>query len=228
MINLYKRMGKYINYIILIIFLVFIQAMSELYLPTLMSDIVDIGIMNNDINYIFKLGIIMILVAIVGTCASIIGSYFASKTSASFGRDLRQEVFSKVESFSLKEFDKIGTSSLITRTTNDITQVESLSLTMLRVFVRAPLMGIGGIILAIYKEPRLSLTIIAVIALMILLIISLSRRSIKLYKSIQVKIDKLNLIVRERLMGVRVIRAFNRRDDQLARFEEANLDLVEN
>lgn len=226
MINLYRKMGKYTNYIILIVLLVFVQVMAELYLPTLMSDIVDIGILQNDVNYILRVGIYMVFIALIGTGAAILGSYYASKTSASFGRDLRDEVFSKVQSFSLKEFDNLGTSSLITRTTNDITQVQSLSLTMLRVFVRAPIMGIGGIILAVYKEPTLSLTIVGVIVLMIILIVTLSRRSIKLYKAIQIKIDKLNLVVRERLTGVRVIRAFNRKEEQLERFEEANEDLV--
>lgn len=226
MINLYKRMSTYMNYIVLIVVLVFVQVMAELYLPTLMSDIVDVGILKNDVNYIMKMGLYMLLIALIGTLAAIFSSYFASKTSASFGRDLRNDVFSKVQSFSLKEFDDLGTSSLITRTTNDITQVQSLSLTMLRVFVRAPIMGIGGIILAVYKEPTLSLTIIVVIILMIILIVTLSKRSIKLYKAIQIKIDKLNLVVRERLTGVRVIRAFNRRDEQEERFREANEDLV--
>ncbi|MGB3366673.1 MAG: ABC transporter ATP-binding protein [Acidaminobacteraceae bacterium] len=227
MVNLYKRMGVYINYIVPIIILVFVQVMAELYLPTLMSDIVDIGILKNDINYIFRVGLYMVFIALIGTVAAILASYYASKTSSSFGRDLRQEVFSRVQSFSLKEFDNLGTSSLITRTTNDVSQVQALSLTMLRVFVRAPIMGIGGIVLALYKEPRLSLTLIVVIALMIILIVSLSRRSIKLYKAIQIKIDKLNLVVRERLTGVRVIRAFNRKDEQLLRFEAANEDLVQ-
>lgn len=226
MINLYKKMWKYKKYIFLIILLVFIQVMSELYLPTLMSDIVDIGIEKNDINYIIRTGIYMIFIALIGTVAAIFASYYASKTSASFARDLSYELFSKVQSFSLREVDMIGTSSLITRSTNDITQVQALSLTMLRVFVRAPIMGIGGIILAVYKEPRLSLTLVVVIILMIALIVTLSKKSIKLYRAIQSKIDKLNLVIRERLTGVRVIRAFNRKDQQLLKFRDANEDLV--
>jgi ATP-binding cassette subfamily B protein len=205
---------------------VFLQAFSEIYLPTLMADIVDTGVINGDVAYIIRIGGWMLLIAVIGMISAIFGSYWAAKVATGFGRDLRTKVFTKVESFSLEEFDEKGTASLITRTTNDITQIQQL-VVMLRLFLRAPMLCIGSIIMAVSKDAKLSLVLAVVLLILTLLIVLISKKSIPLFQSMQIKLDKLNLVLRENLTGIRVIRAFNRDNYEKKRFNEANLDLTE-
>ena len=143
-----------------------------------------------------------------------------------FSRDIRSAVFKKVENFSLNEFDKIGTPSLITRTTNDITQLQQAVMMSLRIMARAPMITIGSIIMAVYKNARLSLIIIFVLPVIILMVIIVTKKGVPLFKAIQIRLDKLNQILRENLMGVRVVRAFNRIDYEKERFREANEDIT--
>lgn len=206
--------------------LVFLQSLSEIYLPTLMSDIVDTGVINGDVAYIIRIGGWMLLIAVIGMISAISGSYWAAKVATGFGRDLRTKVFTKVESFSLEEFDEKGTASLITRTTNDITQIQQL-VVMLRLFLRAPMLCIGSIIMAVSKNAKLSLVLVVILLILTLLIVLLSKKSMPLFQSMQIKLDKLNLVLRENLTGIRVIRAFNRDNYEKKRFHEANLDLTE-
>lgn len=205
---------------------VFLQAFSEIYLPTLMADIVDTGVINGDVAYIIRIGGWMLLIAVIGMISAIFGSYWAAKVATGFGRDLRTKVFTKVESFSLEEFDEKGTASLITRTTNDITQIQQL-VVMLRLFLRAPMLCIGSIIMAVSKNAKLSLLLVVILLILTLLIVLLSKKSMPLFKSMQIKLDKLNLVLRENLTGIRVIRAFNRDNYEKKKFHEANLDLTE-
>jgi ATP-binding cassette subfamily B protein len=193
-----------------------------------MSDIVNKGIFSGDTNYIIRVGGKMLLVAAVGTACAVLASYLSSKISSGFGKILRKEVFSKVESFSLNEFNNIGTASLITRTTNDITQIQQVLLIIFRMMVSAPMMCIGGIIMAVSKDAKLSLVLVAVLPIIALLIYVIANKGIPLFKSMQIKIDKLNLVVREELTGIRVIRAFNRSDHEKDRFNKANYDLTQN
>lgn len=209
-----------------VLILVFFQSLAELYLPTLMSDIVDKGIVQGDTDYILRIGGFMLLVALGGTICSVTASFLSSKASMGFGRDLRTRVFTRVESFSLQEFDKIGTATLITRTTNDITQVQQVLLMMLRMVVSAPMMCIGGIIMAVSKDATLSLIFVAVLPLLAGFIALIASKGVPLFKAMQVKLDKLNLVLRENLTGIRVIRAFNRIEHEKKRFHEANLDLT--
>ena len=206
--------------------LVFIQSMAELYLPTLMSDIVNTGIMKKDTAYIWQVGRFMLLVAAGGAVASVFASYFSSRTAAGFGRDLRGKVFTMVEGFSLHEFDKIGTATLITRTTNDITQVQMVLMIMMRLMVMAPMMAIGGIIMAVHKDASLSWLLVIVLPILLAVILFMASKGLPLFRQMQTKLDKLNLVLRERLTGIRVIRAFNRVDHEKARFTEANGDLT--
>jgi ATP-binding cassette subfamily B multidrug efflux pump len=191
-----------------------------------MADIVDTGVINGDIAYIIRIGGWMLLIAVIGMISAIFGSYWAAKVATGFGRDLRTKVFTKVESFSLEEFDEKGTASLITRTTNDITQIQQL-VVMLRLFLRAPMLCIGSIIMAVSKNAKLSLLLVVILLILTLLIVLLSKKSMPLFKSMQIKLDKLNLVLRENLTGIRVIRAFNRDNYEKKRFHEANLDLTE-
>ncbi|GAA0120994.1 MAG: ABC transporter ATP-binding protein [Clostridium argentinense] len=226
MIKLFKFLKPYAASIAVILILIFFQSISELYLPTLMSDIVNTGIVNGDTNYILRIGGFMLLVAAGGTICTILASFLSSKVATGFSRDLRKNIFSRVESYSLQEFDKIGASSLITRTTNDITQIQQVLVIMLRMMISAPMMCIGGIIMAVSKDAKLSLVIIVVMPILAIAIGIIGKKGMPLFKMMQLKIDKLNLILRENLTGIRVIRAFNRIDHEKKRFDKANLDLT--
>lgn len=227
MIKLFRFLKPYVASIVAVLVLLFFQSLAELYLPTLMSDIVDTGIVKGDTQYILKVGGFMLLVAAGSGICVMLAGFLSSKVATSFGRDLRSKVFSRVESFSLNEFDKMGTASLITRTTNDITQVQQVTIMIMRMMISAPMMCIGGIIMAVSKDAKLSLVLIAIIPVLAGIIFIIARKGIPLFKSMQVKLDKLNLVLRENLTGIRVIRAFNRIDLEKKRFNEANHDLTE-
>lgn len=205
----------------------FFQSLADLYLPRLMSHIVDDGVVNGDTDYIWRMGGIMLLVAAGGMLCSLIVSYFSARVSAGFGRSTRKQVFSHVENYSLQEFDQIGTASLITRTTNDITQVQNVLVMMLRMMIGAPLMAVGGIFMAVNQDVKLSWVFLAVIPIIALVIFGVMKKGIPFFRAMQVKLDRLNQVVREQLMGIRVIRSFNRDDYEHQRFNEANLDLTE-
>jgi ATP-binding cassette subfamily B protein len=168
----------------------------------------------------------MLLVAGCCACCAISSVYFAARTASAFGKTLRSKIFSHVENFSLQEFDRFGAPSLITRTTNDVTQVQMLTLVMLRTFVSAPVMCVGGVFMAVSMDSTLSLVLVVAVPLLAVLIFIIGGKALPLFKAMQGKIDRINLILRENLSGVRVIRAFNRTGYERDRFNEANLDLT--
>ncbi|WP_433944441.1 ABC transporter ATP-binding protein [Paenibacillus sp. SN-8-1] len=227
MIKIFRFLKPYRIPLIFVIVLVFLQSLSELYLPTLMADIVNTGVVKGDIGYIWRIGLFMLAVALGGIITSIAASYFSSRVATGFGKTLRSKVFSHVERFSLEEFDKLGTASLITRTTNDITQIQQVLLMMMRMMVSAPLLAIGGIIMAMSKDKTLSLVFVVIIPVLVGAILLIAGRGIPLFKIIQKRIDRLNLVLREGLTGIRVIRSFNRTEHEAKRFEKANFDLTE-
>ncbi|QYR21994.1 ABC transporter ATP-binding protein/permease [Paenibacillus sp. sptzw28] len=227
MMKLVRFLKPYRLAVIAGLLLVFLQSLSDLYLPTLMADIVDKGVVNGDTAYIWRIGGFMLLIALGGGICSVGASFLSAKAAGGFGKDLRSRVFSHVSKFSLSEFDKIGTASLITRTTNDITQVQQVLTMMMRVMVMAPMMCFGGIIMAMYKDATLSLVIIAVVPLLGVIIYFIVGRGVPLFRVMQIKIDKLNLVLRENLTGIRVIRSFNRVSHEQKRFNEANRDLTD-
>ncbi|SFB20940.1 ATP-binding cassette, subfamily B [Cohnella sp. OV330] len=229
MLKLFRLLAPYRALVVLVMALILLQSLSELYLPTLMADIVDEGIVKRggDTAYIMRIGGFMLAVALVGTGVSILASYYSSRISAGFGRLVRGNVFSRVEQYSLQEFDKIGTASLITRTTNDINQVQQVLMMMLRMMVMAPMMSIGGIIMAVSKDAQLSLVLVVAVPVLVLTIVLVARKGIPLFRVIQKKLDKLNLVLREGLTGIRVIRSFGRIGHEQARFVEANRDLTD-
>ncbi|HBQ85269.1 MAG TPA: multidrug ABC transporter ATP-binding protein, partial [Syntrophomonas sp.] len=228
MFKLYRNLKPFAFSAAAVVLLVFLQTLSELYLPTLMADIVDTGIVKGDIDYIIRIGGLMLLVAGIGTVCSVMASFLSSKTATGFGTILRRKIFARVESFSLQEFNHFGTATLITRTTNDINQLQTVTFMIMRMMIMAPIMCIGGIIMAISKDRPLSLVIVAVIPVIAIVIGFTMSKAIPLFKLMQLKIDKLNLVLRENLTGIRVIRAFNRIEKEKARFEDANADLTEN
>ncbi|MCI1696096.1 ABC transporter ATP-binding protein [Aneurinibacillus aneurinilyticus] len=226
MIKLFRFLYPYRISITIVLALIFLQALSDLYLPTLMADIVDTGIVKGDIPYILRIGGFMLLIAAIGMICSISASFLSAKISAGFGKLIRNRVFTHVENFSLQEFDRLGTSSLITRTTNDITQVQQVVTMMLRMMISAPMMCIGGIIMAVSKDAKLSLVLVVVLPVIAAAIFAVVSKGMPLFKAMQVKLDKLNLVLREGLIGIRAIRSFNRIDHEKRRFDEANVDLT--
>ncbi|MBW4082173.1 ABC transporter ATP-binding protein [Paenibacillus sp. S150] len=227
MIKLMRQLKPFKLAIAAVLILVFLQSMGDLYLPTLMSDIVDKGIVQGDRGYIWKIGGFMLLVAAAGALCSVIASYLSAKVAAGFGKNTRSRMFNHVENFTLHEFDKLGTASLITRTTNDITQVQTVLTMILRMMIGAPMMMIGGIIMAVSEDAKLSLIFVVVIPLLVGVILFIGMKGLPLFKAIQVKLDKLNRVLREHLTGIRVIRSFNRISHENERFTEANKDLTD-
>ncbi len=226
MIKLSRFLKPYRAAVAAVLGFVFLQTIAELSLPTLMADIINTGVMKGDTNYIWHVGGRMLLVAGGSAIAAVLVSYLSARVASGFGRDLRGRVFSRVESFSLHEFDKIGTATLITRTTNDITQVQMVTVMILRMMVMAPIMAIGGTILAVSRDGSLSLILVVSVPLLAGVIALLASRAIPLFTLMQTKLDKLNRVLREGLTGIRVIRAFDRVDYERRRFEEANRDLT--
>lgn len=226
MIRLFRFLKPYRYWVVAIVALMFLQSIAQLYLPTLMADIVDIGVMHGDTAYIVTMGLVMLVVAAVGTLCNVTAGFLSSKTAAGFGKIVRGSVFGHVERFSLQEFDKFGTASMITRTTNDITQVQQVLFMLMRMFLSAPLMIVGGIVMAVSKDAKLSLVLVAVIPLLTGVIVFVASKGIPLFRSMQTKLDRLNLVLRENLTGIRVIRAFNRTERERSRFEDANEDLT--
>lgn len=226
MFKLFRYLKPYRVSVVAIITLMLLQSLAQLYLPTLLADIVDVGVVKGDVNYILRFGAYMLLVAMGGMACVMVASYLLAKTATGFGRDLRRALFSHVESFSLHEFDKLGTSSLITRTTNDIAQVQQL-VVMMRMFIGVPTMLVGGVIMASYKDTHLAIVLYAVIPILVIVIAVIMRTSLPLFKTLQIKIDGINLVLREHLTGIRVIRAFNRSGHEKTKFERANLDFTQ-
>ncbi|MCS6130749.1 ABC transporter ATP-binding protein [Clostridium botulinum] len=226
MLKLFKNLKPYKFGILFIILLTACQAFTQLYLPKLMSNIVDKGIINGDINYILKIGTVMILVALLGSVAAVFSSLFSSKVAIGFSKDLRKNIFTKVETLSVGDFNQIGTASLITRTTNDINQIQQVLVMMLRMMLMAPIMCAGGIVMALTTNAKLSTVLLFAAPWVIVSIAIVSKKATPLFKSMQKKLDKLNLVLRENLTGIRVIRAFNRISHERIRFNEANDDLT--
>ncbi|WP_432352852.1 ABC transporter ATP-binding protein [Sporosarcina sp. A2] len=227
MIKLLKNLSVYKWLVVAIVGLVFIQSMADLFLPTLMADIIDKGVVAGDIPYIWKIGGAMLGVTAVSALAAIVASYFSSKAALGMGRDIRHKVFRHVESFSLQEFDKLGTASLITRTTNDITQIQQVVIMMLRMVISAPIMLVGGLIMALSKDAKLSLVIVAAMPVLIVTIVLILKKGVPLFQTVQKRIDRLNLVFRENLTGIRVVRTFNREKEEQERLQNANKDLTD-
>lgn len=206
---------------------ILINSIMQLVLPSMMADIMNNGIAGGKLAYIYIMGFLMILASIFGVFAAVLSSYFSSKASTGFGKELRRAVFLKAESLSQCGIDKIGVSSMITRSTNDITQIQNLVLVSMRMIISAPIMMVGGAIMAFTMNKTLSLVIFTVIPIIALIALFVVKRVLPWFEQMQKKTDALNQVVRERLGGVRVIRAFNRQKHEQERFRKANFELTE-
>ncbi|MBN7774369.1 ABC transporter ATP-binding protein [Clostridium aminobutyricum] len=213
--------------IFLILILLFCQAMSELALPGFMSDLIDHGILRQDLSHIYSTGVKMMGITLFLTLCSIGVSFLAARTAAKTSRVIRSELFSKITSFSKVELDKFSTASLITRSTNDMQQVQTATIIILRIAFFVPIMGVGALIKAISTSVELSWTIALAITAMFLLMLFAFKVTLPKFAVMQKMIDKLNLIMNERLTGTLVIRAFNAEHREERRFDQANRDLTE-
>lgn len=227
MTRLLRYAEPYFWLILAAVMLLFGQAMCDLALPDYMSDIVNEGIATGDTGTIIGIGFRMILISLTGGMLSIAVGYLASRVGAGIGQQIRIDLFEKVESFSNVEFDKFSTSSLITRTTNDVTQVQTLVIMMIRMIFYAPIMGIGGIIHAVNNSASMSWIIALAIVVLVGIIATLFSLALPRFKVIQTLVDRLNQVVRENLSGLLVTRAFNTQDFEEARFDKENKTLTD-
>lgn len=226
MLKLYKGLKSYGKQLILMVLLLFVQAFSMLMLPSMMSLIIDRGVVLGDMNYIATAGIIMICITLAGSASAIGVGYFASKVAVGFCTDTRKKLFRHIDSFTLEEFDRVGTSSLTTRSTNDILQVQNFTIMLFRVIILAPIMCIGGITLAFQKNATLAMVLVVCMPVIVVFLVLVLRSAFPIFRSMQSKLDKVNLIIRENITGVRVVRAFTAEQREEKRFEEANEDMT--
>ena len=224
---LVRYLKPYWKQVTFIIVLLLAQAIANLYLPDLNADIINNGVRLGNINYILTSGAVMLAVTLALGVVAIITVYWSSRTAMAFGRDVRGGLFRKVQSFSQQEVNIFGTASLITRNTNDVQQVQMVLFFMLNMMISAPITAVGGIIMALRMDVPLSGIFAVILPVMGVLIGSILVRTLPLFKAMQVKIDQVNKVMREKLSGVRVIRAFVRNDYEENRFDEANLDLTD-
>ena len=215
----------YMGRITVVLALLLVQAIGNLYLPTLQGEIINDGVATGDTDFIGSTGIFMLLVTFVVGAASIVGVYLGAQVAMGFGRDVRSAIFRQVEAFSQVEINKFGTPSLITRNTNDVQQVQTVVFMALTLMISAPILIIGGIVLAVRQDVPLSGLLVVVLPLMAAFIGIVLSRAVPLFRAMQVKLDRINQVMRETLAGVRVIRAFVRTDHEEKRFDDANVDL---
>ena len=205
----------------------FIQVVAELQLPNIMASIVDVGIRNQDMGYVISQGLIMLAWAVGSLACTVVASFCAARAGMGFGRDVRNATFTTVQGYSLFEFDMLGTSTLITRNTNDIQQLERFVQMLMTMAVMTPAMFIGAIIMAFATNAEMARIIFVVMPILIVLVLVFLKFGMPLLRSLQRKIDRLNRVMREGLQGVRVIRAYNKQEYEQDRFGEANRDLAE-
>lgn len=217
-----RSVRPYRWWIVLVVLFQLLGVLAALYLPTLNADIIDEGVAQGDIPTIWRLGAWMLLVTLGNIVAVVIANYCAARSAMQVGRDLRSRVFDQVATYSSQEMHRFGTASLITRSTNDVQQVQMLVFFGLNFLVQAPITGIGGIILALREEASLAWLIAVMVPIMLLAIGAIIMRAAPLFRVMQERIDRINLILREQITGIRVLRAFTREDHERARYETAN------
>ena len=220
------RLVPYRLQVSIVLALIVVQTVLGLYLPNLTADIINNGITKGDVGYIWRTGGVMLGLTLLSGVAAIVATYFAARTSMGVGRDLRGIVFGRVMRFSAREMNSFGTASLITRNTNDVQQIQIFLQMALTLMVAAPIMMVGGVIMALHEDVTLSVLLVVAVPLMALIVVAMLFLAVPQFKSMQVKIDRINQVLREQITGVRVIRAFVRSDDEERRFAAANASLT--
>ncbi len=224
-----RKLSKYLKPHILFVILaplsMILEVISELLLPQIMSKIVNIGIANENISYVLLKTLLMLLIALIGIFGGVGCGIFASKASQNFGRDLRLAMFKKIQTFSFVNIDKFHTSSLITRLTNDVTQVQQIVIMLLRMLIRAPFLFIGSLFMAYTINPNLTNILFFAVIILIIAVIFIVKKGAVFFKIVQEKLDSVNTVIRENLSGVRVVKAFVRGDLEQEKFKKSNEEL---
>ena len=220
------RLRPYASFIVLILLLHLFATLAALYLPSLNANIIDKGVSKGDTDYILRTGGIMLGVTLVQVLCTVSAVYFGARTSSSVGRDVRANIFGRVQAFSTREVNHFGAPTLITRTTNDVQQVQMLVLMTFTMMLSAPIMGVGGIILALDQDVPLSSLLVVIVPVLAIVVSLIIRRMRPLFRTMQKRIDTVNRVLREQISGIRVIRAFVRDGHEQERFGKANTDLM--
>jgi ATP-binding cassette subfamily B multidrug efflux pump len=213
--------------IAIVVVLQLVQTIATLYLPTLNADLIDNGVVKSDTGYILRIGALMIAITLVQVICAIVAVYFGARTAMAFGRDVRAALFNKVQSFSAREVGQLGVPSLITRNTNDVQQVQMLAMMTFTLMVSAPIMGVGGIVMALRQNVPLSSLLVVIVPLLAVIVFLIISRMRPLFRLMQARIDRINQVLREQITGVRVIRAFVRDERERERFSVANAELYD-
>ncbi|WP_193318478.1 ABC transporter ATP-binding protein [Nonomuraea phyllanthi] len=221
------QLRPYGKEITLVVLFQFVQTLATLYLPTLNADIIDGGVVKGDTGYIMRVGLVMLGVTLIQIVCSIVAVYYGARTSMALGRDLRAAIFHRVQDFSAQEVNRFGPPSLITRTTNDVQQIQLLVLMTFTMMVTAPIMCVGGIVLALRQDTALSSLLVVVLPVMIVIVGLIVMRMRPLFRTMQERIDRINQVLREQITGIRVIRAFVRDKHERERFGVANDQLTD-
>ena len=227
LLKLFKNLKPYAAYVAVALACVLVTSILDLLLPDYMSNIIGKGVVGKNVDEIWRIGGGMLIISGISMAASITASYCSSISGMGFGKTVREKIFTKVENFSQHEFDKFSTPSLITRTTNDVNQIQMLVMIAQRMMVSAPFMFIGGIIMAARKDAGMLWILLIILPIIVAVAAVMMKVSLPLFTQIQKKIDRINLVLREKLSGIRVIRAFNKTGYEDQRFKEANKDLTE-
>ena len=227
MIKLFKFFkGSAVICAILAPLVMILEVAMDLLQPTLLSNIIDIGVANHDLNYVLITGLKMIIAAIVGLFAGGACSFLAAIAAIKLAEEVRQGLFDKIQTLSFLELDKLKTSSLITRLTNDVTQIQQMTNMLLRMMVRAPSTAIGGLVMAIILSKELSKIFVVAIPIILIVVMIILKKSFPLFKKMQQKIDNINLVMRESILGIKIIKALVIEDKQKDRFNDANEELT--
>ncbi|HEY0828811.1 MAG TPA: ABC transporter ATP-binding protein [Bacilli bacterium] len=219
----YKKYARkyWIGFAVAIFFLMF-ETAADLMMPTILANIIDKGIAYNDLDYVLQMGVFMLLITASGAVSSLIRNVISSRVSYKFGAELRSDLFAKIGSMSFENIDKFERASLITRMTNDVMIVQNFFHGLMRIFVKAPMLGIGALIMAVRLNPDLAVVLIVVVPIVAILVTFNMKIGFARYMKVQQSLDRINLIVREYLSGVRVVKAFNRYDYEVDKFNLAN------
>ena len=224
--NFLKFLNPYKWWIVLTIVFIAAQSFSDLYLPDLNATIIDRGVMKGDVGTIITYGAVMLVVALIVGACTVGTTYFSTKTSLAYGRDMRLALFTKVQSFSQSDLDKFGTPSLITRTANDVNQLQMMMQMLLRTIITTPILLIGGIVMCLKQDVKLSVILVFIIPIITVAVLFITRKSHPWFKRRQTQVDLLNQIMREKLTGIRVIRAFVRTEYEAERYDKANMEML--
>ncbi|MBE5792411.1 MAG: ABC transporter ATP-binding protein [Clostridiales bacterium] len=225
--KLFKFLKPYMFFTIIAPVFMLVEVAMDLMQPMLMSRIIDVGVKNSDKAYIIWMSILMCVCAVVGIIGGVGNMYFSTKAGYGFAKDLRSAVYKKIQAFSFANVDNFKTGSLITRTTNDVTQIQNAFTSCIRMLVRSPFLCIGGIVSVLMISPKLSLVVLAAVPFLVILIVFLLKKGRVLFSTMQEKLDRVNTVMQESLSGIRVIKAFARSDHENKKFKKANGDLTD-